>query len=335
VVSDRRGDIDAAPDQPQGFFFRDTRFLSRWVLTANGKPLNVLSTDDVDNFSAQFVLYPATGTLYRNSHALCDPSAVGGRRVPRGPHRPQPRPRDGGSGPPAGRRGRLADLFEVKGAMKKKGDAYRRVRDGTLVLGYRREDFVRETLISAEAEIDEDGLTFSVKVEPHGEWRTCIDVMPGDADAEIRPKHGHGSMDKPAPNMEMGLAQWIREAPELTSSWDKLGNIYRRSLVDLAALRFCPDISPEDSVPAAGLPWFMALFGQDSVITRYQALLFVPELAETTLRLLAGRQGQEVDAFRDEEPGKILHELRVGELTRFGERPHRPTSGPPTPHRCG
>src|SRR5207302_6738441 len=65
VVSDRRGDIDAAPDQPHGLFFRDTRFLSRWRLSLEGGELAVLSTDDVDYFSAQFFLYPPTGTIYR------------------------------------------------------------------------------------------------------------------------------------------------------------------------------------------------------------------------------------------------------------------------------
>lgn len=97
--------------------------------------------------------------------------------------------------------------------------------------------------------------------------------------------------------------------------------------MDLAALRFYPDMSPETSLPAAGLPWFMALFGRDSLITSYQSLPFLPELAKTTLRVLAARQGQSVDDFRDEEPGKILHELRVGELTVFGERPHSPYYG--------
>src|SRR5918999_2212341 len=66
VVSDRSGDIDASPDQPHGLFFRDTRFLSRWILRLEGRPLEVLSTDDIDYFSAQFFLYPPTGTIYKN-----------------------------------------------------------------------------------------------------------------------------------------------------------------------------------------------------------------------------------------------------------------------------
>ena len=80
-------------------------------------------------------------------------------------------------------------------------------------------------------------------------------------------------------------------------------------------------------MPAAGLPWFMALFGRDSLITSYQTLPFVPELSATTLRVLAQTQGKVVDDCREEEPGRILHELRSGEMTVFKERPHSPYYG--------
>jgi glycogen debranching enzyme len=84
-----------------------------------------------------------------------------------------------------------------------------------------------------------------------------------------------------------------------------------------------PGLSP----PAAGLPWFMSLFGRDSLITSYQALPFVPDLARDTLRVLAARQGKRSDDGRDEDPGKIMHEVRFGELTEFRERPHSPYFG--------
>ena len=327
VVSDRRGDIDPAPDQPHGFFFRDTRFLSRWILRLDGRDLDVLSTDDIEYFSAQFFLYPPTGTIYENA----DLSLIRQRSVGDGFHEDVIVLNHAASSVQLGfsveADADFADLFEVKDAQKKVGELYREVRDGSLVLGYRRGDFVRETAVSsADAAMTDRGLSFSVEIPGHGEWRTCIDVMPL-ADAVAREKHGHGSLHQPIPNMKLGLDQWIRQAPELESSWDKLGHIYWRSLVDLAALRFYPDILPEASVPAAGLPWFMALFGRDSVIASYQALPFAPELAKTSLRVLAARQGSDVDDFRDEEPGKILHELRVGELTHFGERPHSPYYG--------
>jgi glycogen debranching enzyme len=75
-------------------------------------------------------------------------------------------------------------------------------------------------------------------------------------------------------------------------------------VIDLAALRFTSELFPDQALPAAGLPWFMTVFGRDSLITSYQALPFTPELAETTLRVLARYQGTKVDPFRDELPGR-------------------------------
>jgi glycogen debranching enzyme len=88
-----------------------------------------------------------------------------------------------------------------------------------------------------------------------------------------------------------------------------------------------PDLNDEATLPAAGLPWFMALFGRDSLLTSFQALPYLPTLAATTLRVLAARQATERDDFHEREPGKILHELRFGELTALGQRPHSPYYG--------
>jgi glycogen debranching enzyme len=98
-------------------------------------------------------------------------------------------------------------------------------------------------------------------------------------------------------------------------------------VIDTAALRYFPILDPSGSMPAAGLPWFMAVFGRDSIIMSLQTVPFVPQLAATTLKVLAHRQGTRVDGFRDEEPGKILHESRLGEMTAFTERPHSPYYG--------
>ncbi len=127
--------------------------------------------------------------------------------------------------------------------------------------------------------------------------------------------------------MAQNLARWLDEAPRLACDWDTLLRTYRRSLVDLAALRFSPLTAGRHSLPAAGLPWFMTMFGRDSIFTSLQALPFTSELAATTLRELGLRQGTRVDDFRDEDPGRILHEMRFGEMTAFEERPHSPYFG--------
>ena len=97
-----------------------------------------------------------------------------------------------------------------------------------------------------------------------------------------------------------------------------------RSLGDLRILQ---SVDAGEEYFAAGVPWFVALFGRDSLITAIQALAFDPDIAADTLRLLASRQGTKVDPWRDEEPGKILHELRVGEYARTGRIPHTPYYG--------
>src|SRR5262249_17679475 len=115
--------------------------------------------------------------------------------------------------------------------------------------------------------------------------------------------------------------------PTLRCDWESLEHTYKRSLIDLAALRFSPLSAAGRSLPAAGLPWFMTMFGRDSILTSLQALPFAPELAETTLPELGGRQGTRGDGFRDEAPGRILHEMRYGEMPAFEERPHSPYFG--------
>jgi glycogen debranching enzyme len=328
LVSDLRGDIDAAPDQPHGFFFRDTRFLSRWQLTANGAPLNVLSTDETQYFASKHFLVPPTGTVNDNPTV----SIHRNRTIGDGFHEDVTVLNHDGN--PLDLTLRLdagsdfADLFEVKDALVKKGTASTRIDGDTLVLAYERDGFVRETRIrcSRPATLDGDGFTLDVHVEPHGEWYTCIFLQPVTDGQVLAIKHRHGD-EEARPNIGMSLEEFLADAPRLETDWDPLEHVYERSLVDLAALRFTSELFPKQALPAAGLPWFMTVFGRDSLITSFQALPFVPELAATTLRVLAARQATRDDAFRDAEPGKILHEIRFGELTQFAERPHSPYFG--------
>jgi glycogen debranching enzyme len=331
VVCDLGGNIDASPTETHGLFKWDTRFLSRWKLTVDDRVPNVLSTDELQYFSTQHFLVPGTGTVYVDAGL----SIIRKRAVGNGfhedleilNHKPQPLDLDIRIDAAAD----FADLFEIKDALAKKGERFTRVEPGRLVLGYRREGYLRETWItsSAPVEFDERGIHVKVHLEPHGEWKTCLDVIAAVDGFSVRRSevsHEHGQ-DTPRPEMEMGLDEWIAAAPKLTCEWEPLGRIYRRSLIDLAALRFFSIMLPDGALPAAGLPWFMAVFGRDSILTSLQALPFTPRLADTTLRVLASQQGRHDDPFRDEEPGKIIHEMRFGEMTAFEERPHSPYYG--------
>jgi glycogen debranching enzyme len=330
VVSDPRGDIEASLTDPTGLFSFDTRFLSTWVLTVNGERLNALSVDDLQYFEARFFLVPGTGTVYVDAKL----SVIRRRAVGDGfheeltilNHAEEPVELtvrvDADSD--------FADLFEVKDALKKKGTYTTRIDDDGLHLVYERETFGRMTTISASAPVavDEKGLTFVVTIEPHGSWTTDLDVVTaaGAGGRMVRPKYRHGDR-RAQPNMERSLESWLDDAPRLECDDDRLRATYRRSLVDLAALRFSPLVAGGRSLPAAGLPWFMTMFGRDSILTSLQALPFTPELAATTLQALGDWQGSRIDDFRDEDPGRILHEMRYGEMTAFEERPHSPYYG--------
>jgi glycogen debranching enzyme len=325
VVSDRCGDVDSSPDEPHGLFNRDTRYLSKWRLTVEGRSPRLLSTDDVNYFCAQFFLVPPDGTVYDDSaFSIVRKRAIGDgfhEDVTVMNHTPEPLELDLRIDVAAD----FADLFEVKDALAKQGTHYERVEDGRLVLGYRRDGYVRETWISSTAagELSADGFRFRLRIEPHGEWTTSFDVLIG-VHAYGKATNGNGAAKR---GLRARLDEWVESAPKLSSDWRTLELTYERSLVDLAALRFYPPLMPDLAMPAAGLPWFMTVFGRDSLITGYQALPFTTELAETTLRVLAIRQGTRIDHFRDMEPGKILHEIRFGEMTAFEERPHSPYYG--------
>ena len=328
VVSDRRGDLDATPTENHGLFLNDTRFLSRWILTIDGRRPTLLSVDDQAYFTVQFFMALSSGTIYVDSNL----SVVRRRAVGNGFQEEieifnhDKRPVDLVVRVEAD--SDFADLFEVKDKLVKKGELYRGVDGGKLKLGYRREDFQRETIVSSTTpgEVDDHGMVFRIHMGPQSSWSTRLDVTAEFPRAFTDRSRGNLAADATREEHIRAVEEFVARAPRLIASWDPLQNIYRRSLVDLAALRF-PVLMTPGSLPAAGLPWFMAAFGRDSLITSFQALPFFPELAGTTLRALALLQGRENDPFRDEEPGKILHELRLGEMTAFQERPHSPYYG--------
>jgi glycogen debranching enzyme len=259
VVSDGRGDIEASPIDPTGLFSFDTRFLSRWVLTVDGQRLNTLSVGDLQYFETRFFLVPGKGTVYVDAKL----SVIRRRAVRDGfrewltilNHDDKPVELtvriEAGSD--------FADLFEVKDALKKKGRYSSRVEDGRLLLAYERQAYRRSTVISATAgaRVDEEGLTFDVRLQPHGEWTTEIDVT-----ATLPPVRRRGGRPSPTgkrrrEDMESNLRRWIGDAPRLECDWEQLRVTYRRSLVDLAALRFSLPITPGKSLPAAGPPYHM------------------------------------------------------------------------------
>ncbi|MEO3781355.1 glycogen debranching N-terminal domain-containing protein [Micromonospora sp. B11E3] len=331
VVSEDTGDIEATPSEPTGLFSLDTRFLSKWVLTVNGERLTALSYDDLQYYEARFFLVPGMATHYIDAKL----SVVRERTVGGSFHEQltilnhdekavdlEVR-MDAGSD--------FADLFQVKDEIvHKKGEIYSEAEPDRLRLGYRRGNFTRETIITSSkpARYDRDGFAYSIHLEPNEQWVAEIDVRTyalglGGRDLRMGLR-AHGG-ERVA--LEHDLREWVANAPKVNAECEHVQRTYRRSLVDLAALRFSPLSLGGATLPAAGLPWFMTMFGRDSILTCLQVLPFAPALSSTTLRILASLQGTRFDDFRDEDPGRILHEMRYGETAAFEEQPHSPYYG--------
>lgn len=329
VVGDRLGDVRADEGREHGFFSEDTRFISRFVLRVGAAPLELLSLDQNRHFDAQFVLTPAVGP---EDQAAC--SIVRRRLIDQvwseeitvinHLHRPSQISVALELGAD------FADLFEVKdGAVAARQVDY--VDDeGRLTLSYSRDDFHRATTVASTkaATVSESGLTFALDLQPAEQWSTTITIVPGGSASPAAVPTAHDGAGMRGRSRAKGdeLDRWLADAPTLETDDAHLARTYRASLSDLGALRMHPD-QGHGTLPAAGLPWFMALFGRDSLITSLQTLPYEPGLAATTLRVLASRQAVARDDFHEMEPGKILHEVRFGELTARGERPHSPYFG--------
>jgi glycogen debranching enzyme len=317
VVSDVRGDVHGSPQEPEGLFYRDMRHLSRWEVRLDGSVPEVVGAETVGNEEAVFLLAPGAGTMYRST----DVTLLRRRRIHDGMSESFELANHTTAPVTVELSVRLdadfADIFDVKDGIRKTGHRYRRLGPGEVAIGYERADFRRETRIRAEgAAFTGESLTFHVTVPPARTWHVSVELtVIGDRTDTRTRSH------------QRNLQEWLDDAPRLQTPHRTLELTYRQSLIDLAALRFHLDTMPDAALPAAGVPWFMALFGRDSLTVSYQSLPFTPVLCRDALRALAARQADGFDDFRDAEPGKILHELRHGDLTYFHERPQSPYYG--------
>jgi glycogen debranching enzyme len=211
----------------------------------------------------------------------------------------------------------FADLFEVKEARVVAVAERPAVdEDHSLVFHHRHGSHTRamRVALSRPPKIDGAECRWEVIIPAKGDWSLCQQFSCSIDNEEIEPRWLCGqpiARAKPAERM----AQWRRSVPVVDTDHEGLRAVVAKSAEDLGALRiFDPDY-PERTVVAAGAPWFMTLFGRDSLITAWMALLVDPELALGTLQTLARFQGKEVNPHNEEEPGRILHEMRFGEAS--------------------
>lgn len=315
AISDSLGNFN--PGSPQGLFFRDTRFLSRFQLRLNGSYPEVLAGTSTEPFSARFVARARTAAGSKHESSVL---VFRRRYVGRG-LREDIEIRNYGTEPAYCELmlefgADFAGLFEVKeGRVGVEGEAHSVTADGsTLIFEYRSGSVHRGTRVTLAGEPVLRGASalFEVIVPAHGSWSTCAQVTAVIGGEVIEPRYRCGDPVERATPKER-LARWRSDVPIVESDHEWLGAVVARGAEDLGALRiFDPDY-PDRTVVAAGAPWFMTLFGRDSLLTSWMALMVDPDLALGVVQTLARFQGDDVDPRNEEEPGRILHEMRFGE----------------------
>ena len=316
-IADERGDVDVPP---AGLFAHDTRFLSRLVLLVNGARPELLTGRRGDPHEASyFSRNPLAGGLERDELEI-----VRRRRISVGLEESVVVRNLGARSLEVRAELELAadfaDIFAVKAHDFSLGDASGMAplpgpapadydSDGhALRFADAASGLVTVVTFSQRGERTQRGVSFSISLAPHAEWELHLQLAPGldaaEAEAAVLALPDEGR------RVEASLRAWRSTVPKLTTSAPLLQRSYDRAVDDLAALRLRAGDNGE--LIAAGLPWFMTVFGRDTIIASLQTLLLGQDLARTALRELARLQATEDDATIDAEPGKIVHELRSG-----------------------
>lgn len=337
LVTELDGSITNASDQ--GLYSRDTRYISRSQLYIEGEPWTLLNSGAVAYYASRtYLINPKVMT----EHGIVPAGTLGlvlGRTVGEALHEDIDI-RNYSTGHVRFNlelllRSDFADIFEVRakeftrrGHIETEwaGDSQR------LTSRYVHGDFRRALVLSFEghdskALYGNGRINFTVDLSPGAAWHICgkYDIREGDMVSRAPAGCAH---DCEHTGTAHTLARWKEATTQITASNEEWYRLYRQSVEDMAALRLrADDRRPEELLAAAGVPWFVSVFGRDSLIVSLQNMTVYPDFARGTLRRLAELQATEEDAYRDAEPGKMPHELRVGELAHFKRIPHTPYYG--------
>lgn len=336
-----------AEDREQGYFCTDTRVVSRYAVRLARAAPTLLTSTVVEPFSARFE-YTNAATATRGGQLE---AGVVHLRIDRTLHRGLHEDYDltNHSGAPIDLdldvrvEGDYADLFDVKehrlvrrGTLDSAWDGERR----TLTTNYRNGGFERGLCLGVRRPGSEPGyanglLSFRIRLEPQQRWHACLHWLPLGV-LDQRPIERCNALREGDRALAERRRNWSERITHIATGDPGVNRVLDRAAADLAALRIHRlDADAirhggegiEELVPAAGIPWFVALFGRDALTVSLQSMLLTPGLARAALQALAPTQADDTDDRHDRQPGKIEHELRRGELAHLGLVPQTPYYG--------
>lgn len=335
LVTSADGSIDE--NQAEGLFVQDTRLISYYELTLNRQRLLLLASSNITHHSALYVytnseLETLKGKLPKNCLVVSQQrDLVNCMREDidiTNWHQEQAMFQMMLS-----IRSDFADIFQVKSKqLLTRGHIETTWQDGKLTVDYHSgKSFHRRLIITTDNASSpphnaNGRLMFDIVLEPGESWHLGLNYMAlVDGNVLEPPKNHSTGHITDAGKQRDGF---IEKAMRIQSSNADITDCYQQALTDIGALQ----IKVEDKgcqlwMPAAGIPWFMTVFGRDSIIISLQSLSVYHEFARATLVQLAQLQAKEVDDWRDAQPGKMPHELRGGELAKLHEIPYTPYYG--------
>ncbi len=306
AISGTSGDISELG--PQGLFCLDTRFVNRLQLLIDGDPVESLGFDQASAYGGSFVGRHVGALKLADAPTI----VVRDRQIELGMTE-RVEIRNHGD-----RRSvslvsvvvgcDFANLFAVKeGRVSHDADQVCEVDGNTMWFRPTDgRDIALQVSVDTPTNVAENGrLDWTVELDPGQTWSAELTFSPWLNGRSVRA--GTGDVMASAGSR---LADWHQKVPEIGSDWQSLTTCTNKALADLASLRIFDPTAPNDPVVAAGAPWFMTLFGRDSLIASWMALLVDPDLAAGVVTTLARFQGTDVNPATDEEPGKIMHEIR-------------------------
>jgi len=323
----------------KGLYFRDTRLISHWSICANGEQWQLLNGGNLYHYTSRVYLTNPEISMEAGTIPPRTLQLVLSRSIDEGMHEDIDILNFGMERVEFNLeiliQSDFADIFEVKSEkVVRRGRISSRwlTEDKAFRTTYCNKDFCREIAVLINAsdsppDYSNGQIVFAVALEPRESWHSCLLYEFGDG--KVRTKAPSRCVtDSRLSRVGQRLEEWHREALKLETSNELVGQLFKQAVDDVASLRL--PIESRDRlqfVPAGGVPWFVALFGRDSLIASLQNACVYPDFARGILDVLGDHQAGEHDDYRDAEPGKIPHELRLGELAHFKAVPHSPYYG--------
>jgi len=335
MVTEQDGQIADAGEL--GVFANDTRFVSYYASSANGQPWVLLNSSATTYYAARIYLTnPALvtedGTVARGTLGFVISRAVG-----EGIHEDLDITNYGLTtvrfNLEIALRSDFADIFEVKSRQfVRRGHIVTRWEEdiNALHTAYTNRDFHRcftYQLCNCTSlpNYANGRIIFEVALEAGATWHACCHYILVESDYVRAPIPECYQISSATEHLQQ---QWLAHATQLTTANEDVYRLYHQSVEDMGALRlYDHDFAPDVWLPAAGVPWFVGIFGRDSLVVSLQNMLVNAGFARGALKKLAELQATKLDDWRDAQPGKMPHELRCGELAHFKKTPHTPYYG--------